>query len=481
MIITLVLVLAIGGLGTAAFLVFRDGDPVPGSTPGITFPEKWDDRILPFTKIAAKERGLEFKHPVEVRFLDPKKFVEEQRSEEEELTEEDKVEIEQTTGLFRAIGLISGKVDLVKAFRDFRDSGTLAYYDTKTKKITVRGTTITPSMRVTLVHELVHVLQDQHFNIGARVEELSKDEDDVDSQDSEATVLDAVIEGDASRIETQYRDSLSAKEREELEDSEKGQRDDASEAYAKIPKVVVTLQLAPYILGEAVVTAVAEKGGNGDVDDLFTNTPKHEAALLDAFEVLQDDTGAEAVEVPGLGAGEEKFDAGEFGSLTLFFVLSERIDMKKALAAADGWNGDRYVGFTRDGVSCVKVDVVGDSEESAELLESALTDWRAAGKGSVVVERDGDTVRFESCDPGTQGPAGKDVSQEALRLVTARTNLGVSLLSEGSPASFAGCLSSALIREFTLAQVFDADLAENDPAAVQRIRALAAGCQQGRS
>lgn len=474
-----VLVLGLAGGGFVAFKVLGDDDKKDAGKSAekeIVFPEKWDERILPYTEIASKERDLDFKHPVEVRFLSNTDFEKDFKADEEELNDSDKKEIEQFTGMLRAVGMISGDVDLYKAFNDFQSSGTLAYYSTEEKRITVRGTKITPAMKSTLVHELVHVLQDQNFDIGARTEAFSEDAEDGDTPDNESSVFDAIVEGDASRIESQYRESLSEAEQRRLDASEEEQNEDANDAYKKLPKIVVTLETAPYALGEAVVAAVAEDGGNDAVDDLFTDTPKHEAALLDAFEVLTDDTDADDVDVPELGAGEEKFASGEFGSLTLFFMLAERLPLKDALATADGWDGDKYVAYTSGGKSCVQIALEGDSDDDRDRMETSLRAWANKTPGSPIsVERDDDLVRFRSCDPGTKGPAGKDASQDALTLVTARTYLGVTLMKGGATPSRAGCLSDALLRNFTIAQLNDEKLAD-DPAVKEKIQGLAASC-----
>ena len=57
---------------------------------------------------------------------------------------------EHFTGLMRAFGLIKGDVDLFDAFNDFSSGGTLAYYSTEDKTITVRGQRLTPAVRATL-------------------------------------------------------------------------------------------------------------------------------------------------------------------------------------------------------------------------------------------------------------------------------------------------------------------------------------------
>lgn len=54
----------------------------------------------------------------------------------------------------RAFGLITGDVDLFAAISEFSGAGTLAYYSFEDERITIRGQTVTPAVRSTLVHEL---------------------------------------------------------------------------------------------------------------------------------------------------------------------------------------------------------------------------------------------------------------------------------------------------------------------------------------
>src|SRR2546430_4207437 len=69
--------------------------------------------------------------------------------------------------VFRALGFIGGKVDLLRAYETHQTSGTLAYYDPDRQEIIVRGTALDVAHRVTVAHELTHVLQDQHFDLRA--------------------------------------------------------------------------------------------------------------------------------------------------------------------------------------------------------------------------------------------------------------------------------------------------------------------------
>jgi len=65
----------------------------------------------------------------------------------------------------------------------------------------VRGTDLTDvDVRVTIVHELTHALQDQHFD-------LTKLDDAVETE-GEDFALTALVEGDATSIEDDYLFSL---------------------------------------------------------------------------------------------------------------------------------------------------------------------------------------------------------------------------------------------------------------------------------
>jgi len=89
-------------------VVLRDGEDL--------YPQTWAKEVLPFVEVVEEERGLEFEHPVYVEFLPPDEFEQEVTADEDDLTEEDEAEIEQTTGMMRAVGLIEGDVDLFEAF-----------------------------------------------------------------------------------------------------------------------------------------------------------------------------------------------------------------------------------------------------------------------------------------------------------------------------------------------------------------------------
>lgn len=470
LIVTTVLAVIIGaGVLVVAIVTNKD------STEPKSYPAAWDPRILPYVKIVEKQRGLTFLHPVAVRFLQSAEFEKGVRTDEKDLDKDEKTEVRQFTGLMRALGLIKGEVDLLHAFNNAYGSETAAYYAYADQRITVRGTTITPAVRPTLVHELTHALQDQQFEIGKRQKVLNGKSG---RADTEASVFDAIIEGDAERIATAYRGTLTATQRRALADSEKKQGEDMAQGIKGVPKVVLTMVSAPYTLGEAMVQTVAADGGNAAVDHLFRDTPTHEASLMDPFEVIAGDLGAAHVVEPRLEKGEKKFDSGELGVVTWYLMLAERVGVREALQTVDGWGGDAYVAFERGGKSCMRVDYQGDTRNDTTRMYGSLRRWVGAAPGTPAsVSRSGAQVEFESCDPGTKSKVGKDISEQAIELVTVRNYIALGIMRSDVPPKPARCIAGKAVQEYPVASLENPRFGVGDARVRARVRQFALACR----
>ncbi len=436
-------VVALALAGTLVFVLLRPDHSSPAAAPEAapSYPAHWDRRIAPYAKIAAHERGLDFLHAVPVRFLSPAKFAKTLTTDDQDLSNDDRVQLRHATAQLRALGLIAGDVNLLDATNDFKSGAVDAYYSFKDQRITVRGHRVTPAVKETLVHELTHVLQDQHFHVGDRVRTLQK-QSKHGPESTAGSVLDAIIEGDATRVQHLYAASLGPRQRRALAASEQREIAGANRQTSKVPQVVMAMMTAPYTLGEGLVQTVAESGGNEAVDRLFRHPPTHESALLDPFRVLAGRTGATRVAVPKLQSGDKRFESGELGVLTWYVTLAQRLPLPQALAAADGWGGDAYVGYQHDGTTCLRAALTGRTAADTARLYSALQGWRAAGASSAAtVSRDGDLIRFQSCDPGDAADVGNDDAQDAVTLAAVRAGLGIGAVRSGVPQAAAHCLA----------------------------------------
>lgn len=460
----------VAGVACAALLLpatgcglFGDDKPKAPS-----YPKAWDSRVEPYVELAEELRDLEFKHPVHVEFQEPKEFAKALEADKAELDDEDLEELEQFTGMLRAMGLVHGDVDLFDETNKLTTGGTLAYYSFEDEKVRVRGTEITPAVKSTLVHELVHVLQDQRFDVGATSKKLH------DAEDSSGLAFQALVEGDASRIETAYAEQLTPQERKALRRDEARQAKDAEASIKDVPEVLQTMMGAPYVLGEALLD-VAMLEGEDEVDDLFADPPTTEEHLLDPFTLTEDGDEPRKVNAPTLVDGQKKFDSNTFESTGWLLTLAARIPLPQALRATDGWGGDQYVAYTEDKRSCVQIRYVGDTDRDAEELRSALGTWierGPAGNASVVPEGD-DGLLFTSCDPGTNAESFGEHSDEALTLALSRTYITHTLVDDDMDTDAARCFATALVENFSLE---DIQRDEAPPEMVAEFRRLAEGC-----
>jgi broad-specificity NMP kinase len=366
-------------------------------------------------------------------------------------------------------------VNLLKASNDAQAGAVDAYYSFKDKRITVRGHRVTPAVKSTLVHELTHVLQDQHFDVGARLKKLGK-ESEKGRDTSEASVLDAIVEGDAERVAHLYAASLGPRQRRALAASERAEVTHADHRTSQVPQVVMAMMSAPYTLGEGLVQTVAQEGGNAAVDRLLRHPPTHESALLDPFRVLTGRTSATKVDVPRLQAGEKEFESGELGVLTWYVTLAQRLPLPQALAAADGWGGDAYVGYQHDGTTCIRAAYTGLTTADTARMYTALQGWQAAAPSTAAtVSRAGDVVRFQSCDPRDAADVGRDDSQEAINLAATRTGLAYGLMRSGLPQAGARCMAGRMAEVYSVAQLNDPTFGR-DASVRDRLRQFAAEC-----
>jgi hypothetical protein len=474
--------LVLGAVGLLVVLAVGGGVALLRSQPsssGPSYPDQWDSRIAPLAKIVENKRGLFFQHPVTVKFLPPAAFEKTVTTDDSKLDSHDRKELKQFAGLMRAFGLIKGDINLLQASNEASGAGTLAYYSYDDKTITIRGKKLTPAVRVTLVHELTHVLQDQNFDIGARTKALAKEESKDGTSSNESSVFDALVEGDAERVAALYRRSLGPKQRKAIDAGQHDEVSHANKRLKKVPTVVTTMMMAPYSLGEGMVEAVAADGGNSAVDRMFRDTPRHETALFDPFRVLAGHTGAAKVAAPSLGKGEKKFDSGELGVMTWYFMLAERMPLRDALAAADGWGGDAYVAFDRGGSSCVRMNYTGRTGQDTARMFQALHRWVAAAPGAPArVSRHGNVLHFQSCDPGKAAHVGNDASAHALSLVALRTVVGTTVVRRGGPEKAARCYAGRLVQAFTLSQLTTPRFLQTHPAALARAQRIGLGCRR---
>ena len=415
-------------------------------------PDEWDPRIQRFVDFVERDRDrdLEFEHPVRVEFLGDAAFRRRLERDEANLTDEDRHDIAESAAIFRALGLLTAEVDFLGASSDLDADTILGYYDFDTKKMVVRGTELGDvETRATVVHELTHALQDQRYGIDKLYDRTETS--------GEIFALDALTEGDAIYVETDFVDTLPAKQQDEYYSVDP----DATATTAEpdptspdVPEIMAIASDAPYTLGFDFLIELSAKGPPA-LARAYRRPPVSEEQIIDPVAWAEHDR-PRAVAKPPLEPGDEKAaPADEFGALSLYLTLASRIDPLVALDAATGWGGDRFRGFTRDGLDCLRGTFVGDTARDTSELAAALGEWAAtlpAGMATVTTGDEG--VQLTSCAvPGVTDPDPEQLDRAFYFTLDHRlTNANQALFAGLSPDE-ASCVGTASVSEPDLAAI----------------------------
>jgi len=194
----------------------------------------------------------------------------------------------------------------------------------------------------TLAHELVHALQDQHWDLESRSRYRPGEGD-------RSEAVSALAEGDATsamydmivpRVLGAGATAL------DVPDIAAQIREGVSQGPgAKAPSVMRSSLAAPYIYGTLFVNALRRKGGWAAVDRAWEDPPTTSEQVLHVDKWLAHEP-AKAVSAPtiaALGPGWEIIDEDSEGELGARTAFEEWVPLAEAAEVSAGWGGDRGV------------------------------------------------------------------------------------------------------------------------------------------
>lgn len=360
--------------------------------------------VAEISTFVEEERGLAFKRPVAVELAAGDEFTERLLAD----FEDEEAELAETQVLFEAFGLLEPGTSLSEVLQDALGGGVIGFYDPETDELVVRGAALTPSVRVTIAHELTHALDDQHFEL----ERPAYDADDSDDADGDGIPdevpfgFTSLVEGSASVVDEAYLESLSDDERDEYDDEQA----DMSGGMPDVPEIVLSQIGLPYVLGPVLVAALETAGGQERLDAAYAEPPSTSEGVMHPDLYL---AGEGAVEVPQPEVepgGEVVGEPSVMGELFTVLVLSEEIPSPDAFAAGRGWGGDLLVTWSDGDRSCVRTTMVGDSAEETAELYDAWSEWAESAPVEATI------TPLDAADPFTVtscGTAAASASEEA--------------------------------------------------------------------
>lgn len=424
-------------------------------------PSGWPRDLHAIAAFVAKDRGVDFKHPVAVEVLDPAAF-DKARAEASEVTDKKTVAaFADLAAAYRALGLVGGTPDprLASSVLTGADAG--AFYDLAGQRLVVRSGKLTVSDRAAAAAALSVALDDQWADLGDLRGSVIPD-----------TPLLAVVTGTSELVREHYLDSRPDDERATVgsdEDALLG-RDAAEKDF------LPALTSAPARLGFPFARLVHDVEGTKGLTEAIENPPTADKGIFQP-PVFFRGASPLATAVPKVPDGATEISEGTFGTTSWYLLLATRIDQLDALDAVDGWGGDSAVVYRKpDQVVCIALTVRGVNSRTSDVFEDALRSWEKALPEDLGVEvgRNGDEISVTGCDPGADVSPGELAGAgPALDLPVVRSRLAADYYHEGTKAENgpngalftydeAWCMADRMVRDHGSAEVVERRKAHDD-------------------
>jgi hypothetical protein len=376
-------------------------------------------------------RGLDILTPIDVDFptvADLRDYLNE--TFEEEFTDEF---ITDAMNFYVVFDFLPADYDLFNELLDLYSAQVAGFYDPETDDMNVillsgrQPTTDLPFLeRTTYVHEFVHALQDQHFDLTSYLEA-----GDPENNDQQLARL-ALVEGDATTVMNEY--TIAAAEANPV-----GTLLQLGIAAAQSPQIIALPPdtpaifeaelLYPYLAGESFVRAIFQNGGWSAVNAAYANPPSTTEHIYRPETYF---AGEVALDVPmidltsSLGDDWTQVADGRFGEFYLRQYLAQALTNADVERAASGWGGDAYQIYQdANGDLAYRLDIRWDDATEADEFNALFAVYLTEKYGVT-----GEQISTPTCWSGTSAavcvittPTGTEISY-APTLETARLMAG---------------------------------------------------------
>lgn len=365
----------------------------PASSSSPTTGTALDQAVTRALEEAARLRELPAKGPVKGVELTRAEMAERVRS---------KIEKEVPTAVLQgeaesmiALGLVPVEFDYVGMITRLYRAELAGFYEPKEKALFLDRKLRGPEREAALSHELVHALQDQHFDLQALMDYRPGESDRL-------SAIHALAEGDAMSAMIDQVLLAHGRRAVDVPDEFLGTQVRASAALnteiADAPAVLVRSLIAPYVDGVIFVNSLRRAGGWGAVDHAWKRPPASTEQILHP-EKFESAEAPLAVPDPAPPAGFEfrAVHSDVVGEESIRSILEEWLPRAAAVEAAAGWGGDRYSVFRDGDTSLLLWHLAYDDAASAKRAEAGFV--KGLGKQGTA-QRKGSDHCVERADRG---------------------------------------------------------------------------------
>jgi hypothetical protein len=346
--------------------------PIPGSQ----FPPDQAATLADLLARTAQLRGLEPRAPIESRLIGRQATTD---YLVQTLDEGDREFFRLRTEVYSLLTLIPEGTDLVQLQIDLLRGAILGFYDPDVKTLFVLQdlglmSTVT---RLTVVHEIVHALQDQHYDLNAIDLKIRDDWDRL-------MALTDVIEGDARGVETLFATPSRANDTGFFCDNSGFNVNRNS----NIPVAVQREIQAPYSDGACFIQTVEDDLPEG-VETIWKDLPRSTEQVLhpDKYVAREEPVAVNLRPLQtAMGSGWRQIATSTFGEFALQNLLllgvSDRATVQRGAA---GWGGDRWALYGHDaGARLLHLETAWDTEAEAREFWEVFRRSLAARSGNAV-------------------------------------------------------------------------------------------------
>jgi hypothetical protein len=330
-------------------------------------------------------RGMKFLRPVEVKVADKKDFLDYARKRQEETETPERRSRDEA--IAKMLGAIPADLDLQAALEKLLEEQVGGFYDPSSDAFYLMETFGGDLAKIILAHELTHALDDQHFDLDAKLKELGQ-------QTDAEWAFAAVVEGSGTSAMNQWTFAhLKDLDRQALI----GSQDLGTKGLADAPPFLWKPLIAAYLCGEGFLVRtggmnIAMKAAKvDDVKQAFESPPRSFEQILHPKkyweEAERDDPRRIRFETSSLPGGWKALGEDTLGELYLGLVTTP-VEKRKGLDASNpfailgieytnkasvGWGGDRVVLLGRGEARLLQLVTLWDTPEDAVEFHDALS------------------------------------------------------------------------------------------------------------
>lgn len=280
--------------------------------------------------------------------------------------------------------------DLYEPAVEYTASGIAGFYDPESKIFVMVSTDnkLDTYEQYIYVHELMHALQDQHFELG-----LISAGDVLNGDELQA--LRALAEGEAELLQELYINNgyFSNAEMADIQNiSEIRIRNLAAvQQRSQAPEIWSSAFLFAYENGLEFNRTLYNRFGWDGINNAWADRPVSTEQILHPDRYINGDL-PQNVSIVNmaevLGENWREIENNTFGEFYLREYLSQRVDERTVDQAATGWGGDNYVIYYNEtaGQSVMAIRLAWDSPADSEQFGGAFSAYANAAYGNPVEE-----------------------------------------------------------------------------------------------